>query len=83
MDSESKIAELGMLNMLYEMKNPLTNIRLSLEFLEAGTANDPKEYYSIIKKSALNIESSIRELCKSFNDLGITIHIGSDDLTQI
>ena len=83
MDRESKIAELGMLNMLYEMKNPLTNIRLSLELLEAGTANDPQEYYAIIKKSALNIETSIRELCKSFNDLGITIHIGSEDQTQI
>ena len=82
MKQESKIAQLGMLDMLYEMKNPLTNIQLSLEMLEAGTEDiDPNVYYTIIKNSSLDIEASIKELCKSFNDLGFTLHIESDSHT--
>lgn len=79
MKQESKIAQLGMLDMLYEMKNPLTNIQLSLEMLRAGTGEtDPDVYYTIIKNSSMDIEASIRELCKSFNDLGFSLHIESD-----
>lgn len=79
MNKECKIAEMGMINMLYEMKNPLTNIRLCLEMLEkAGPVSDREEYYSIMKNSAVVLESSIRDLVNSFSELGITLHIAQD-----
>ena len=79
MNKQFKIAELGMIDMLYEIKNPLTNIRLSLELLECGTApQDPHVYYNIIKESAITIESSIREICSSFEELGLSLCVGDE-----
>ncbi len=76
MVQESKIAELGLIDMLYEIKNPLTNIRLSLDLLEAGAApQDLQIYYKIIKDSAITIETSIRSICSSFDELGFKLHI--------
>ncbi|MBS1756086.1 MAG: hypothetical protein JSU03_02285 [Bacteroidetes bacterium] len=76
---ESKIAELGMIDILYEIKNPLTNIGLALEFLEAEKVPvETQIFYDIIKNSALKIENSIKELCKSYHDLGITLHLPPD-----
>lgn len=77
---ESKIAELGMIDILYEIRNPLTNIKLALEFLEADTMTDEaRELYNIIKKSALKIESSVKDLCNSYHELGITLHLPPDN----
>ena len=79
MKNESKIAELGMINMLTQIKNPITNIRLCLELLESDTvAKNQKVYYGIMRASTRAIELSIRDICNSFHDLGITIHVGTD-----
>ena len=79
MGKKSKIAELGMLNILYQMKNPITNIRLSLEELESGSECDNcQACHDIIRNSAISLENSIRELCNSFKDLGVSIHIEED-----
>lgn len=78
MRQECKIAELGMLDMLFEMKNPITNIRLCLELLEAGDgAVDPTNFYKIIKSSAIDIEDSIRILCNSFHENGFSLYMDS------
>ena len=79
MKTESKIAELGMINMLTQIKNPLTNIRLCLELLESDVpAQNQDVYYGIMRNSTIAIETSIRDICNSFHDLGITIHVGTD-----
>ncbi len=78
MSKESKIAQLGILNILEHMKNPLTNIRLSLDMLEYEIDADRTKYRDIIKKSTISLEESIKDLCKSFDDLGVTIHIETD-----
>ena len=78
MSKESKIAQLGILNILNQMKNPLTNIRLSLDMLEHSTENERIKYREIIKNSAISLEDSIRDLCQSFGDLGVTIHLETD-----
>ncbi|MEO8772537.1 MAG: hypothetical protein ABI402_20740 [Ferruginibacter sp.] len=75
-----KIAELGMLDMLFEMKNPLTNIMLCLEVFESGIEEkDTNFYYNIIKNSAIDIESSIKELCASFHNLGFSLAIAPEE----
>ena len=76
MKTESKIAEMGMINILHQIKNPLANISLCLELLESGSGSqDPKVYYTIMKNSSMAIESSIRDICTTFHDLGITLHV--------
>ena len=80
MKQECKLAELGMLDMLYEMKNPLTNIRLCLEVFESGIeVKDPTVYHTIIKNSAIDIEKSIKEICASFHDLGFSLSIAPEE----
>ena len=78
MSKPSKIAQLGILNILNQMKNPLTNIRLSIEMLENDTDADRTKYRDIIKTSAISLEDSIRDLCQSFGDLGVTIHLETE-----
>ena len=79
MSKQSKIAQLGILNILNQMKNPLTNIRLSIDILENDTDADESQYREIIKNSAISLEDSIRDLCQSFADLGVTIHLETDN----
>lgn len=79
MGKQSKIAEIGILNILNQMKNPLTNIRLCLESIEKGQDKPAdQDCLCIIKNSAIKLEDSIRDLCKSFNELGMSIHIEQD-----
>ncbi len=78
MSKPSIIAQLGILNILNQMKNPLTNIRLSIEMLETGEEPDKVKYMDIIKNSAINLEDAIRDLCKSFEDVGVIIHLEAD-----
>ena len=78
MSKPSKIAQLGILNILNQMKNPLTNIRLSIDMLENDKDADRSKYRDIIKNSAISLEDSIRDLCQSFGDLGVTIHLETD-----
>lgn len=78
MSKPSIIAQLGILNILNQMKNPLTNIRLSLNMLENDKDVDRDKYQEIIKNSAISLEDSIRDLCQSFEDLGVTIHLETD-----
>ena len=78
MSKPSIIAQLGILNILNQMKNPLTNIRLSIEMLETGEEPDKVKYIDIIKNSAINLEDAIRDLCKSFEDVGVIIHLEAD-----
>ena len=80
MDQQSKIAELGILNILNQMKNPLTNIRLSIEMMETEVEdNECQKYREIIKNSATSLEDSIRDLCKSFSELRLSIHMQTDE----
>ena len=79
MGKQSKIAEMGVLNILNQMKNPLTNIRLCLESIEKGQeASADKDCLGIIKNSAIKLEDAIRDLCNSFDELGMSIHIEQD-----
>jgi len=75
MTQQSKIAQLGILNILNQMKNPLTNIRLCVDILENNESKDIANCNEIIKKSAISLENSIRDLCTSFDELGVTIHL--------
>ena len=74
MSHQSKIAELGVLNMLNQMKNPLTNIRLCAEMMDSDE-KDCKQYSEIIKNSAIKLEESIRDICNSFEELKLSIHM--------
>ncbi|CAN5823486.1 hypothetical protein BH11BAC4_BH11BAC4_06040 [soil metagenome] len=79
MNTASKIAEMGMINMLSQIKNPLTNIKLCLELLESDAALQNQHiYYDIMRSSTSEIESTIKDLCASFQDLGISLHVGTD-----
>ena len=78
MTQQSKIAELGILNILNQMKNPLTNIRLCVDMLENKECRDKANCNEIIKNSAISLENSIRDLCTSFYELGVTIHLDTD-----
>ena len=78
MSQESKIAQLGILNILNQMKNPLTNIRLCVDMLEDDNCSDVANCNHIIKTSAISLENSIRDLVTSFDELGVTIHLGDN-----
>ena len=75
MSQPSKIAQLGILNILNQMKNPLTNIRLCVDMLEEKDCGDVANCKHIIKNSAISLENSIRDLCTSFAELGVSIHL--------
>ncbi len=84
MKQECKIAELGMLDMLFEIKNPITNIRLCLELLESENSPvDPQKFYKIIKSSAIDIEESVRTLCNTFHENGFSLYIDSEPIEFI
>lgn len=78
MSQQSKIAQLGILNILNQMKNPLTNIRLCVDMMEEDNCSDIANCNHIIKASAISLENSIRDLCTSFDELGVTIHLEAD-----
>ncbi len=79
MSKKSTIAELGVINILNQMKNPLTNIRLCAEMIEKQyKSNDGTDCHDIIKKNAIVLEQSIRDLLKSFKELGMSIHVEAD-----
>jgi nitrogen-specific signal transduction histidine kinase len=76
MGHQSKIAELGVLSILNQMKNPLTNIRLCIDMLESEVEDkECTKYREIIKKSAISLEESIRDFCNSFSELNLSIHM--------
>ena len=75
MENTCKIAEVGLIGMLHEMNNPLTNIKLCLELLESAPAHLREVYYSIIKKSADVMESSIKDIYSSFVENGFSLHM--------
>lgn len=76
----SKIAQIGILHILNQMKNPLTSIMLCLEMMESDRQeNDEKDCHQIIRNSSKALEESIRDLIKSFNDLGISVHLEEDN----
>ena len=77
MSQPSKIAQLGILNILNQMKNPLTNIRLCVDMLEENDSADLANCNKIIKTSAISLENSIRDLCTSFAEIGLSIHVDS------
>lgn len=67
------IAQAGLINMLEEMNNPLTNIRLSTELIETENEDSKYTYCSIIKKNAELIQVTIKELADSFLKQGFRI----------
>lgn len=77
---KSKIAQIGILHILNQMKNPLTNIMLCVEIMESrqNEAED-MDCAGIIRNSAKALENSIRDLVNSFNDLGISVHLDEDN----
>ena len=76
---KASIAQIGILHILHQMKNPLTNIMLCLEMIENNQKDiDGKDCHDIIKNSSKALEHSIRDLIKSFNDLGISVQLGED-----
>lgn len=77
---KSKLAEMGLIKILSEIKTPLTNITLCIELLQNDDVTENKHvYYEIMKKSAHTIEDSVKDLCKSFSDLGISIYMPPDE----
>ena len=78
MSHPSKIAQLGIINILNQMKNPLTNIRLCVDMLDEEADKKTGGCNEIIKNSAISLENSIRDLCTSFEELGVTIHLEAD-----
>jgi len=76
MDMPCKIAEKGLVTLVQAMKNPLTNIKLSIDLLESGNTDQSIEnYYAIIKNNAQRLEDSIREICDCFFEQGFTLHL--------
>ncbi|MCY7291794.1 MAG: hypothetical protein LH615_06380 [Ferruginibacter sp.] len=70
---------MGVLNILNQMKNPLTNIRLCVEMMETESEdNECIKYREIIKNSAIKLEDSIRDLCTSFAELKLSIHMQTE-----
>ena len=61
---------IGVIHNLQQMRNPLTNIMLSVELIVSETAEDKKrDYYNTIKHNAQKLEVCIKEMCAFFNDL--------------
>jgi signal transduction histidine kinase len=59
------ITELGMMYTLHELNNPLTNILLCLDLLEIPSPENKKNpYYDIIKKNALAMGESVKDMYK-------------------
>lgn len=70
MEKKRTVMSLGIIHNLQQMKNPLTNIMLSVELIASETAEDKKEdYYNTIKHNAQRLEVCINEMCAFFNDL--------------
>lgn len=75
----SKIAQMGIVKVLSEIKTPLTNIKLCLDLLQKDAVVENQHvYFEILKNSTSAIENAVADLCNSFNDLGISIHIPAD-----
>jgi signal transduction histidine kinase len=75
----SKIAQMGIVKVLSEIKTPLTNIKLCLDLLQKDAVVENQHvYFEILKKSTSAIETAVEDLCNSFSDLGIAIHIPAD-----
>lgn len=61
---------LGLIHNLQQMKNPITNIMLSVELVAAETNEDQKQlYYTTIKTNTAKLQNSILEMCEFFKDL--------------
>lgn len=66
MENKNNIAESGLVYLLNEMNNPITNIRLSVELLENGNEDMRQVYYDIIKKNTALLEAAVKELSDTF-----------------
>lgn len=76
----SKIAQMGIVKVLSEIKTPLTNIKLCLDLLQKDAVVENQHvYFEILKNSTASIENAVTDLCNSFNDLGIAIHLPPDE----
>lgn len=70
---------MGIVKVLSEIKTPLTNIKLCLDLLQKDAVVENQHvYFEILKNSTTAIETAVKDLCNSFNDLGIAIHIPPD-----
>ena len=78
MDTARKLATMGLVGMLSEMKNPLTSIKLCIDLIESG-AEPEQDYFEMIRKNAATLEKNIIEMCNYFNDGRFSIHIENDD----
>ncbi len=74
----SPLAKLGIVDMLNEMKTPITNIKLCVELLESDHEDHERDYHVMIKNNAVKLESRLRELLNTFYHLGISVHLAED-----
>lgn len=64
------IIEIGVLHALQQMKNPLTNIMLSVELIGTETDEEKKQtYYKMIQQSASKMEMAIKGIYNFLKDL--------------
>jgi nitrogen-specific signal transduction histidine kinase len=75
MENSCKIAETGLVGMLHEMNNPLTNIKLCMDLLESCNEEKKEEYYGIINKNIDNLKTAIQQLSNSFISEGFALHL--------
>jgi hypothetical protein len=78
MDTGGKLATMGLVGMLSEMKNPLTSIRLCIDLIESG-AEPERDYFEMIKKNAATLEKDLIEMCNYFNDGRFSLKIEHED----
>ncbi len=78
MDTAGKLATMGLVGMLSEMKNPLTSIKLCIDLIESGDG-DREEYLAMIKKNAGTLEKDILEMCNYFNEGRFSIKIEDEN----
>ena len=79
MDSSNKIAAAGLVNMLNEINNPITNIKLCLELLQNCSEDARETYYSILKRSVEIIEMSLKDISNAFVNEDYRVMIDSRD----
>ncbi|MEO6667937.1 MAG: hypothetical protein ABIN36_00590 [Ferruginibacter sp.] len=75
MQNACKIAETGLVGMLYDMNNPLANIKLCVELLQSADDENKEVYYSIINKNVESLRNALKQISNSFVNEGFALHL--------
>jgi hypothetical protein len=63
MENECKIENETLVDILHGLNNPLTNIRMCLEYLQSVNTNaDLDPHYAVIKNSTIDMETTLKEI---------------------